>query len=281
MTFLAIMNWDGSNRVTKHSEFATEAEADTLSTLGGTLPGTDAGAFTAEHPGGATGDWLVNPLAEPKTLANTPSAAAIASAKVNRQAAVNALRDTKLAAGFTVTSPSGTWDASIIETGGLAMKHERYTRLDAGTARTITGVTQADPVVITYTGDNIPDGLIVRITSVSGTTEINNTIYRAKNGAAGTLEIATLGLGGVLVDGTGHTAYTSGGNINIFISTVQANKTTTRMTYANLTKVRDTIDGYLEECNIVGREHKDAIDALGTIALVNAYDITVNWPATS
>ena len=70
MTYLAVMNWDGSNRVTKGQEFSTLYGAQSLASRGGSLPGTRADAFAVIHPGGNINDVVVDPIA--KTAVKSP-----------------------------------------------------------------------------------------------------------------------------------------------------------------------------------------------------------------
>lgn len=73
--------------------------------------------------------------------------------------------------------------------------------------QSITGITQANPAVVTYTGDdNYEDGDTVYIEDVVGMTEVNGNFYEIANvnTAANTFEL-------VDVDSTGYTAYSSGG----------------------------------------------------------------------
>ena len=82
--------------------------------------------------------------------------------------------------------------------------------LAAGTAQalsdpvTITGITAADPCVVTAAAHGFEDGWLVRITDVSGMTEINGMIVRVENKTTNTFECFQL-------DGSRFTAYTSGG----------------------------------------------------------------------
>ena len=76
---------------------------------------------------------------------------------------------------------------------------------------TITGATQADPVVVTAT-NTFTNGDIVEITGVAGMTELNNAWYRVNNRTASSFQLQ--GLSGNDIDGTGFTAYTSGGEAN-------------------------------------------------------------------
>jgi len=73
-----------------------------------------------------------------------------------------------------------------------------------GEKRTITGATQDNPVVITYTGTQFAEDDDVWIDGVVGMVEINGQEFTAVNVTATTFELQG-------EDGTGHTAYTSGG----------------------------------------------------------------------
>ena len=87
---------------------------------------------------------------------------------------------------------------------------------------TITGATQADPVVVTMSGGHdFTDGQQIQIGSVAGMTELNTndggstSIYTVKNVTATTFELFTAQTAATTVieplDGTGFSAYTSGG----------------------------------------------------------------------
>ena len=79
---------------------------------------------------------------------------------------------------------------------------------------TITGITQANPAVITATGHGLSDGDHIYITSVVGMTELNKTTvpYKVSNSTSNTFELQTTD--GTNVDSTAYTAYSSGGTIN-------------------------------------------------------------------
>lgn len=80
----------------------------------------------------------------------------------------------------------------------------------AGDAITISGATQADPVVVTATAHGLSTNNYVRIRKVSGMTELNNQVFRVGTTTANTFELKDP-INGQTVDGTGFTAYTSGG----------------------------------------------------------------------
>lgn len=75
-----------------------------------------------------------------------------------------------------------------------------------GTAKTITGATQANPVVLTVVGHGIPDGASIYVESVGGMTQINDLAFTVDNPATDTLELKG-------VDGSAYTAYTTGGTV--------------------------------------------------------------------
>lgn len=77
---------------------------------------------------------------------------------------------------------------------------------DGGDAKTITGATQANPVVITSTAHGFSNGDTVRIKGVVGMTELNYKVFTVANVTADTFELSG-------IDGTGYSAYVSGGTI--------------------------------------------------------------------
>lgn len=79
-----------------------------------------------------------------------------------------------------------------------------------GTTATITGATAANPVVITTSAAHgYSNGDEVFITGVGGMTELNGRWFIVANQTATTFELTTIH--GDNVDGTGYTAYTTGG----------------------------------------------------------------------
>lgn len=76
----------------------------------------------------------------------------------------------------------------------------------------VTGATQANPVVVSYTG-TIAEGAYVTFAAVGGMTNLNSNEYVARNVTATTFELWTLAER--KVDGTGFGAYTSGGTATV------------------------------------------------------------------
>lgn len=81
---------------------------------------------------------------------------------------------------------------------------------DGGAAVTITGVTQADPAVVTATAHGLSEGVQVRIASVSGMTELNDNVYTLGLTATDTFALRDRD-NRVDINSSGFTAYTSGG----------------------------------------------------------------------
>ena len=73
-------------------------------------------------------------------------------------------------------------------------------------SETITGATQANPVVLTLTGTALVNGDTILVSGVVGMTEINDRRFTVANKATNSVELEG-------EDGTGHTAYTSGGTV--------------------------------------------------------------------
>lgn len=71
---------------------------------------------------------------------------------------------------------------------------------------TITGITQANPAVVTVTGHGLATGDAVLIAGVVGMTEVNDRRFTITVLTANTFQLDG-------EDSTGHTAYTSGGTI--------------------------------------------------------------------
>lgn len=72
----------------------------------------------------------------------------------------------------------------------------------------VTGATQANPVVVTMADHSLENGDKVFIQNVGGMVEINNRTFTVANKTATTVELSG-------EDGTGHTAYTSGGTATL------------------------------------------------------------------
>lgn len=100
--------------------------------------------------------------------------------------------------------------------GHAAWTLATYTRTAnpfTSTTKTITGVTQANPGVVTSAAHGLPNGTRVTITGVVGMTQLNGNQYLVANAATNTFTLTTLT--GVAVDTTAFTAYSSGGTATV------------------------------------------------------------------
>jgi hypothetical protein len=78
-------------------------------------------------------------------------------------------------------------------------------------AKNITGITKANPAVVTSAAHGYSNGNWVYITGVVGMTQINNKYYIVNNVTANTFELLQLSTAGV--NSTGYGTYTSGGTV--------------------------------------------------------------------
>ena len=104
----------------------------------------------------------------------------------------------------TITFEFNAEQSYALEFSNLAMRvyQDGAVLVEATTA--ITGATQANPVVVTDVGHGYSNGDQIFIADVVGMTELNSKFYTLANVAANTYEL-------VGIDGTGYTAYISGG----------------------------------------------------------------------
>ncbi len=102
-----------------------------------------------------------------------------------------------------------TTQAYIIEFGDLYMRFYRNDGPVLEATKTITDATAANPVVVTSASHGYSDGDDVELADIVGMTELNGRRVRVNNATTDTFEIQDLA--GVDIDGTGFTAYTSGG----------------------------------------------------------------------
>lgn len=101
----------------------------------------------------------------------------------------------------------------------------------------ITGATQADPVVVTISGTHAYlNGDEVEINNIVGMTELNGRRFKITNVTASTFELKN-------VDGTGYTAYSSGGVVaQTFDITLLGNPTLSPINYNDITWTAPTGD---------------------------------------
>jgi len=103
-----------------------------------------------------------------------------------------------------------TTQAYVIEFGDQYLRFFKDEGVIALAAQNITGITKANPAVVTYAGaDTYANGDRVLIAGVAGMVELNNREFTVANVNAGA---NTFELSGI--NSTGYTTYTSGGTIS-------------------------------------------------------------------
>lgn len=98
----------------------------------------------------------------------------------------------------------------LIRAGEADWTLATYLRTDDPFTKTISGITKADPGVVTATAHGFSNGDIVQIEDVVGMTEVNMNTYKVANKAANTFELTDAATG-ANVDTSGYTAYDSVG----------------------------------------------------------------------
>lgn len=123
-----------------------------------------------------------------------------------------------------------------------------------GTAKAITGVSQADPGVVTAVAHGLPLGTVARIAGVVGMTELNSKLFVVDNPETDDFELSG-------VDTTGYLAYTSGG-------------TATPLAYTNFCELTgvDQQDGTSDEIDATtvcstAKEFETGLGDSGTLTL--------------
>lgn len=85
--------------------------------------------------------------------------------------------------------------------------------------KTITGITKANPAVVTSASHGFSNGDKVKIVDVEGMTEVNGESYIVANVATNTFELTSVN-GGANINSSSYTTYVSGGEVRKFVSTV-------------------------------------------------------------
>lgn len=92
----------------------------------------------------------------------------------------------------------------ILEFGDQYIRFYKDNGQITNTAKNITGITKANPAVVTVASHGYSNGQDVWINSVGGMTQVNGRRFRIANVTTNTFELSG-------VDSTGYTTYTSGG----------------------------------------------------------------------
>jgi hypothetical protein len=111
-----------------------------------------------------------------------------------------------------------TAQSYVVELGEGYMRFYRDNAIVTEADVTITGATQANPIVITSAAHGYSDGDEIIIQNIVGMTELNNQHFIVNNSTGGDYELQDLD--GVDVDGTGFDAYVSDGDSNKVVEIV-------------------------------------------------------------
>ena len=181
-----------------------------------------------------------------------------------------------------------TFDSNFNAVQPLQLNDRRYVvanitsttfELAEDTGARITGVSLTDPVVVTAPSHGLSNGDVVWIAEVSGTTEVNDTLFHVNNVATDTFELQNVTThapinGGAFtawtadgkiykrVDGSAFSAYDTGGNV--------------RATFTKISGLWE-FEGQLADAVADGSVVEFATTAAGT---VTAGDITLPSPAS-
>lgn len=127
---------------------------------------------------------------------------------------------------------------------------------------TISGATQADPVVITATAHGLSNGDYAVIRNILGMTELNKRKFKIKNKTANTFELTDSSDDNI--DGTGYTAYISGGEARKGVTTISG---------------LNHLEGKTVDILVDGATHPQKIVSSGSITLDAAYgEVHVGLP---
>ena len=104
-----------------------------------------------------------------------------------------------------------TTQSYALEFNGGKMRVYKDSSAVLETAKNITGITQANPAVVTSNSHGFSNGDEVYITGVVGMTQVNGKRFRVANQTANTFELTDYS--GANVNSTSYTAYSSGGTV--------------------------------------------------------------------
>lgn len=105
-------------------------------------------------------------------------------------------------------------DSYVLEFGNLYIRFFQNGASVFLTEQDITGITQANPAVVTYSGaDTYANGDEIEINGVVGMTQVNGRRFRVAGVNAGANTFQLTDIDGANVNSTGYTAYSSGGKV--------------------------------------------------------------------
>ena len=207
----------------------------------------------------------------------------------------------------SVAAPTGLTAAVVGSTGSTTYKY-KATAIDAATGeeslsglnattKTISGITKANPAVVTCTSHGFAHGDEVEIDGVVGMTQVNGRRFLVSNQATNTFELN--GLDNSTEDSTGYDAYSSGGTANQTFVTITNGATTPDNTISltgaagvrkySFYKLSEGVWGYMGDGDPTGAggtvtfEDKNIGPDLGTTPPTanNPFRLVGDYPGTS
>ena len=139
----------------------------------------------------------------------TASSYTLASSSLTSSVFKHYLFDIEMFTHLNITTATSFTTGEKI-TGGISGAYGYVQSISSTKSATITGVTQANPGVVTATAHTFKEGQQVTISSVGGMTQLNGNVYTVRNPATNTFQLYSTD-GTTSIDTSGYTAYTSGG----------------------------------------------------------------------
>jgi hypothetical protein len=146
--------------------------------------------------------------------------------------------------------------AYVLEFGANYIRYFKDGGILTEATETITGATQANPVVLTITGTTLSNGDRIFVKDVAGMVELNNREFTVANKTTNTIELSG-------VDGTGFTAYTSGGTAGKIV------EDTTTYTEAQVFELN-----FVQSADVLYLVHKDHEPAKLTRTTATSFTLT-------
>jgi hypothetical protein len=146
--------------------------------------------------------------------------------------------------------------AYVLEFGANYIRFFKDGGILTEATETISGATQANPVVLTITGHSLSNGDRIFVKDVGGMVELNNREFTVANAATNTIELSG-------IDGSGFTAYTSGGTSGKIV------EVTTTYTEAQVFELN-----HVQSADVLYLAHKDHEPAKLTRATATSFTLT-------
>jgi hypothetical protein len=234
-------------------------------------PGAGEKRGTLESVTGGTlteGNWVVTVAAVSETAGD------LTAAKEQRKDEIDAQKNALLKTGKTIDGH--VYRGIVSDMGAMTLAKGKAEGRGQNGQKNVSNITNAAEGVITTSGAHqITDGQHVLFADVGGTTELNGNFYRweGQTSTTGKLKDEL----GNYIDTSGMGAYTSGGTVTPVIVFITGDNEFVAKTLSEAPPIYNALLDWFEDMSLQGRKHKDAVDALTTVAAVQSYDSNT-WP---